>query len=339
MSTNAPGITPRRAPRTTSKTPPTTAGGRTSSFGPRKSSWTTNAKAEATVAAHTGSPAAKRKTGGKASQPASKKVTKTALSTVARRGHSPNVVDRPSSPLLNVQDEFANLHPDFRPPTAETTSAGSADGEEETEVQRLRRMLKQREQEALRHQQEKEEAQAQLSMVQRSQVDQPARVPVYRAPVKRMRRPTRQDEYVDAPMKEILGLGIVGLDKVADAILIHARRTLYQWVMATTHRVIWDGYAAKEDKYRFDQDGSWSSIGEIKRNNLLKRTQTDIWDIVPTTAASVIGRNSVAPPALRAARASLTSSAIADDDESEGGTMSAAGGGEDSGSGSGDEAG
>lgn len=115
----------------------------------------------------------------------------------------------------------------------------------------LRRELKEKEEEALRSRHEKEEAHgkrmfayqryihtcnltrpfssAQLSLLQAGQIAQ-----YTRAAVKRMRRATRTDDYVDAPMKELLGLGIVGLDRVADATLIKARKTLYHWVMVRT---------------------------------------------------------------------------------------------------------
>lgn len=48
-----------------------------------------------------------------------------------------------------------------------------------------------------------------------------------------MRRATAQDEWKNAPMKDILGLGVNGLDENSDAVLIARRQTLYKWVLVS----------------------------------------------------------------------------------------------------------
>jgi hypothetical protein len=55
--------------------------------------------------------------------------------------------------------------------------------------------------------------------------------PVLRAAVRKNSRAKRSDPRVDAPMRDVLGLGVTGLDKIADAALIAARVVLYKWVL------------------------------------------------------------------------------------------------------------
>jgi hypothetical protein len=52
--------------------------------------------------------------------------------------------------------------------------------------------------------------------------------------VKSLRRARQKELFVDAPMRDILGLSAVGLHQVVDIALIEARGTQYKWVMVST---------------------------------------------------------------------------------------------------------
>ncbi|KAJ9092330.1 hypothetical protein QFC20_007410 [Naganishia adeliensis] len=95
--------------------------------------------------------------------------------------------------------------------------------------------------------------------------------------VRRLRRARRKDLYVDAPMRDVLGLSAVGLNKVTDAALIQARGTLYKWVLFITQRSLWDGHSTKKNKYRVKYGSSWSKIGSEKRDYLVKRYKARVF--------------------------------------------------------------
>lgn len=103
-------------------------------------------------------------------------------------------------------------------------------------------------------------------------------------------------------MREVLGLGHVGLDPETDAALIQARATLYKWIKVSlpsihstsawdspepstdsfhssqfiTQRSLWDGHSTKKDRYRVKYGSRWSKIGSEKRGYLVKRVSARV---------------------------------------------------------------
>ncbi|KAJ9091807.1 hypothetical protein QFC20_007537 [Naganishia adeliensis] len=198
-----------------------------------------------------------------ARSPAPKKV-RTVLSTVARRQHSRNVPARPSSPPLQMIT------------LAEAAAAAAA--------QELVGTVRASSNHSLFA-----STPAELRDVKHARPD--------RTIVRRVRRSRPKDPHVDAPMRDILGLSAVGQDKVKDAALIKARgtRQAVKWVL----RSLWDGHSTKKNKYRIKYGSSWSKIGSVKRDYLVRRskahtlcrTQSDFWDatLTPGPSAGISG--------------------------------------------------
>ncbi|KAJ9122459.1 hypothetical protein QFC22_001885 [Naganishia vaughanmartiniae] len=257
-----------------------------------------------------------------------KKTTKTVLSTVARRDHSPNVPDderAPSEPSLSAarpdrtDTAFAEQDDASNPASAGLAVAAQAKANADAEkIRELVNLVRERDEQVAESQREANQsrtmaeeasgespllppgvvlvgqrltvvwAEAQLNIVQHTQVN--------RLSVRRMRRATIQDDWTDAPMKDILGLGVAGLDKTADAVLIARRNTLYKWVLATTQRVVYDGHSAKKADHRIEFRAAWGSIGTVKQKYLLKRYRARVLGIpemvpvffFPTPAGSIV---------------------------------------------------